>query len=260
MGAEIGPTLLDPCCTAPEPSYGEETGVYGWLSAHKAVPGAAAAPDFLQTEIPGPDYSTIANCFPEAFDTATATLKDRSARYGAGSPAVLAWLATQDAVFDACHHAEIALPALPADAPAWLKADRAYQAGAFALYQGHNADAASAFAAIARDGSSPWQSKGLYLQVRALQREALANPGPQTFAASRAAIARLAAAPKGTFGQSQARGMLRALAYRDQPGQLLTLLDGKSARPIRRRISPWAFATTWPSARRRTPSRKSPTG
>ena len=69
-----------------------------------------------------------------------------------------------------------------AEAPDWLKADRAYQEAAFDLYDGRNVEAAGRFAAIAKGNASPWRSKGLYLSARALQREALPaatrNPSP----------------------------------------------------------------------------------
>jgi hypothetical protein len=172
----------------------------------------------------GPDYTQTPNCFRDAFDTATATLRDRVARYGSHDRAVRTWLTTQNAVFDACGSRDAALPPPMADAPAWLRADRAYQEAAFALYNGRVADAFYRFRAIGQDSTSPWQEKGLYLSVRALQRQAFAHPGPQTFAVARSGMARLAARPD-AFGHKEVRGMLRALAYRDRPNLLFKELD-----------------------------------
>jgi hypothetical protein len=232
-GLEVGPVagaaLTTPCCDERQ-SFGPHEGVNGWLEARALVPGVAESPYYLPTERPGPDYTSVANCFRDAFETATATLRDRAARYGRRSPAVRAWLQTQDAVFDSCASESAALPPIGADSPAWLKADRAYQEAAFELYNGRNGEAASRFEAIARDAGSPWRSKGMYLHARALQREALASPDSATIARSRAALHELAAAPAGTYGQAEVRKMLRALDYRDRPDRLLAELDSELGR------------------------------
>jgi hypothetical protein len=228
VGAEAGAALAPLCCDWPGDNA-PKVGVDAWVDARGLVPAGADGPSWVASDRQGPDYTSIPNCFPDAFEKAAATLRDRVTRYSATSPAVIAWLHTQDAVFDACANPTAALPALPADAPAWLTADRAYQEAAFALYNMRNAEAASRFAAIARDRASPWQPLGLYLGVRAMQREALGHPTPDNFARARAAIATLASAPAGTFGKGEVTGMTRALAYRDQPAALLTELDHELA-------------------------------
>lgn len=223
VGNKVGPTLTASCCDEPD-HLGEDDGVIGWAKATRLVPGIAAAPEWLPTGLPGPRYTEIPNCFRDAFDSAAETLRDRVSRYGARNPAVRAWLTTQNAVFAACSSPAAALPPPMADAPAWLKADRAYQEAAFALYKGRNADAFYRFRAIGNDPGSPWQPRGLYLGVRALQRQAFKHPGPQTFAVVRTGIARLEART-GAYGRSEVRRMLRALAYRDQPDVLFRELD-----------------------------------
>lgn len=230
VGPAAGTALTSPCCGEPA-SLGPHDGVYGWLEARSGVPATGDSPNYIPTERAGPDYTSVQNCFRDAFDTAAATLRDRAARHGKGSPAVLAWVKAQDAVFDACGSEGAALPAIPADAPPWLKADRAYQEAAFALYNRRNGEAADRFAAIARDKTSPWRSKGLYLQARALQREALARRDAESIARSRAALKTLAAAPQGTYGRGEVRKMLRALAYRDRPDALLVELDKELRAP-----------------------------
>jgi hypothetical protein len=229
VGPVVGPALSTDCCTPAAPSEGMEGGVYGWLEARKLVAGAPELLPFLSTERTIDDYMVVPNCFRDAFDTAIVTLKDRVTRYGAGSPAVQAWLAGQDAVFKACHDEGGEMPPIMPDQPGWLRADRAYQSAALALYNGFNDAAAERFADIAHDPNSPWRPMGLYLKARAIQREALAKPSPAAFAKSRTAIDTLAAAPDGTYGKSQARGMLRALAYRDQPDRLLGQLTRELA-------------------------------
>jgi hypothetical protein len=227
VGDEAGAALSVPCCDVPWEERGP--GVWGWIEARRLV--APPEPDVyhIPTERPGPDYTSFPNCFDEAFERATATLKDRVRRYGARSPWVRAWVGGQDAVFDTCADANAVLPALPAGAPAWLRADRAYQEAAFALYHGRNVEAAERFGAIARDPASPWRPLGLYLRARALHRHAIAHRHDQAFAEARAAIAQLQSAPADTFGSGEAVKMLNALTYRQQPKALLAELESALA-------------------------------
>jgi hypothetical protein len=224
VGAEAGAALTTPCCDA-DSKFEPGRGVYGWFEVRKLVPGMPESEYFIATDRHGPDYMAMPNCFADAFDSASETLRARAARYGASSLWVRAWLLAQDAVFDACADDAAALPAAPADPPAWLKADRAYQEAAFALYDQRNDEAATRFARIAADSTSPWQPRGLYLRARALHRQALTLLSPEAFAKAHAAIAAVAAAPAGTYGRGEVRKMLAALDYRERPEQLLVELD-----------------------------------
>lgn len=224
VGEEAGRALSMPCCDDVS-VFDVNKGVFGWLNARGAVPGVAESPYHISTERAGPDYTSILNCFPDAFDTASATLANRIVRFGRRSAAVKAWLLTQDKVFETCGTAGVALPPLIPNAPAWLKSDRTYQEAAWALYDGRNVEAAERFGAISRDNGSPWRPMALYLRIRATQREALARRTVQSFAAARAAIAELAAAPDGTYGRGEARKMLRALDYRERPDKLRVQLE-----------------------------------
>ncbi|ODT85840.1 hypothetical protein [Phenylobacterium sp. SCN 70-31] len=143
---------------------------------------------------------------------------------------MIAWLDAQDAVFATCQE-EVALPPLPAGAPAWLKADRAYQAAAHALYAGRTTEAAAGFGAISLDDGSPWRGMGPYLKARALRRAALAEPSPERFTLARVAIADLSRRPAGTFGRDEVRPMLRSLDFRDRPRDLMAELSGELAAP-----------------------------
>jgi hypothetical protein len=229
IGDEAGPKLSAPCCapvsTGESPAPQPRTGADAWFDARALVAGAPPIPSYIATERPGPDYSTIPNCFYDAFDNAAATLRDRVAHHRGEEPAIRSWLATQDAVFAACGSADATLPPAMTDAPAWLAADRAYQEAAFALYNFRTAEAASRFAAITRDRRSPWQPMGLYLAARAFWRGALANRTPENFAYARTAIGLLDSAPATVFGHGEAQRMLRALAFRDRPADLLAELD-----------------------------------
>ena len=126
VGKEAGFALSRPCCDAAPTPYGTPTSTSRWLDARKAVAGAPEAKPYLETSRPGPNYTSKPTCFDDAFDTATTTLQDRIKRFGAGAPAVKAWLLTQDAVFDACSRAEAALPPPLAASPVQLW--RAFQA------------------------------------------------------------------------------------------------------------------------------------
>jgi hypothetical protein len=234
VGAVAGAALSIPCCDAPQAAYVDgapPSGVDAWLAARKTVPKAPDLPNGIATERPGPNYTSTPNCFPEAFDVAAATLKARIAAHGAADPAVYVWLTRQDAVFQACHDDGVALPAAGQGGPDWLQADKAYQAAALALYEGRNLDAASRFAAIAKDAKSPWRGSGLYLEARALTREARAHTDPTIFAKTSTVLAALASAPPTVFGQSQAVGLQRSVEFRAEPDRLMTTLLAELSRP-----------------------------
>ncbi|WP_372786547.1 hypothetical protein [Phenylobacterium sp.] len=231
VGAVAGEGLSRPCCGGSWwASRSPGTGQGAWLAARVMVPGAVKL-DYIRTERDGPNYASMPNCFDEAFDTATAVLKERIAQHGAGSREVGAWLATQDAVFKSCREAGVIMPSPLAGAPAWLMADRAYQEAAQALYDGRNEEAAVRFAEIARDRGSPWRSSGLYLTARARVRGALAQPGLDAFAKAQVALTALSAAPAGTFGQGEVKPLRSVLAFHERPKEFLAQVGRELAQP-----------------------------
>lgn len=135
---------------------------------------------------PGPSPSTFSagnivfdesylDCPEPAFRNAVLTLNMRTAEWGKQSPWLADWIRAQDAVFSNCAGGGGNIPApAPADGPALLKADRAYQLASATFYAGQFDDAARQFAAIAADHSSPWSSWGDYLAARATVRKAFA--------------------------------------------------------------------------------------
>ena len=231
VGKEAGLALSRPCCDAAPAPYGTPTSTSRWLDARKAVAGAPEAKPYLETSRPGANYTSKPNCFDDAFDTAATTLQDRIKRFGAGAPAVKAWLATQDAVFDACSRAEAALPTPLNASPDWLRADRAYQEAAFALYQDRNEDAALRFETIAKDRTSPWRTTGVYLAARARVKEAIARPSPAATQAADLAIDRLAKAPSDAFGRVRLVALKHVLDFRVRPQALFRELEQMLSRP-----------------------------
>ena len=228
VGATAGGPLSVPCC-GDGPS-GAWDAASAWAQARGQVSGvtAGSAPD---SERPGANYTSIPNCFAAAFNLATQTLGERVKAYGAGSPWVKAWLDGQDAVFSACGGKATPMPALDPGAPAWLKADRAYQEAAYALYAGQNADAAKDFAAIGRDAASPWAPMSPYLTARALLRQAIATKTAGDATAAEAAIRALANAPATTFGQGEAPAMAKTIGVRVDPARALATYDAELTRP-----------------------------
>jgi len=118
------------------------------------------------------------NCFySDAFRNATKTLAQRMTRVAgdkAAAPYVLHWLKAQDAVFDTCNQQSGTVPELPQHAPAWLKADQAYQLAAQRFYADDLDEADTAFTAIAEDKASTWRDLAAYMRLRVLARQ---NPG-----------------------------------------------------------------------------------
>lgn len=134
------------------------------------------------------------NCQEDAFRTAVATLKSRAKTWGPHSAELVEWIKGQDAVFSNCgvgaprsyfpDSQPVIHPTLPAaapaDAPALLRQDRAYQIAAAQFYAAQFAPARASFQAVAQDAASPWRGVARYLVARTLIREAFlkAKNGP----------------------------------------------------------------------------------
>jgi len=131
---------------------------------------------FVERKVPGQDYDTITNCLDDAFANASATLADRRARYGKPGqpdpPEIVDWIAGQQAVFSNCPGTGQMPQPAPANAPLWLRQDRAYQTAAAAFYSYDYEGALADFRAIAADHASPWAPLARYLVARTLIRRA----------------------------------------------------------------------------------------
>jgi hypothetical protein len=228
VGRAAGPLLSVPCCGDSDDDTSTQSD--NWIQARKTVPGVLADLFYIPTDREGADGVSTPNCFAEAFAAATSTLQDRIKSYGADSPWVKAWVDAQDAVFAACSKGGIGLPSLDPAAPGWLKQDRAYQAAAQELYAGSYEAAAEDFAAIGHDTASPYAPRALYLVARVRVRAVIQGPTPATFAPAHKAVEALAAAPAGTFGQSQVATLNKLIYFREKPAalnaSLAAALDG----------------------------------
>jgi len=173
--------------------------------------GLTPTPDGINRTVNGPNgrYSSYLNCLPQAFRTAIDTLQDRSEKYGAGSPELVAWVEAQDGVFSNCLEGEKIPQPLPADAQPLARADRNYQIASAYFYAADFIRAESAFAAIASDQASPWSPIGRYLVARSYIRQA--TVGHNDDSPDMAALASAEAQLKGVVANSKSAD-LRASA------------------------------------------------
>jgi hypothetical protein len=177
---------------AAEKAAEESTPPKLWQKARAEYLPSMAAPDpQIAVRITNGNFhydSNFLNCSDHAFQTATLTLSKRAATWGKPSPTLLDWIHAQDAVFSNCNGKDASMPAAaPSNAPALLRADRAYQIAAANFYAQKFDDAAQQFTAIAADKDSPWQLWGNYLAARATVRKAFAeDKGANAFSEDRA--------------------------------------------------------------------------
>ena len=143
-----------------------------WIASRKEVVSEEQKPPEIYTERQYTGYDFFPNCAKNAFEVATATLKDRVARFGATDRNVRTWLATQDLVFQNCQSSGSIPAELGAESPVWLRKDRDYQIAAAMLYSLNFDEARARFERIARDSESTWQQTADYLVGRTLVRQA----------------------------------------------------------------------------------------
>ena len=156
--------------TAPEEDGG--TALKGWIAARKELlPENEALPE-IYVERKNASYDFFPNCAKNAFDVATATLKDRVASYGAADRNVHDWIAAQDLVFENCSGGSHIPAATNPGSPTWLSKDRDYQIAAAFFYSLKFDESRRRFEKIAADIDSPWQDTATYLIARTLVRQA----------------------------------------------------------------------------------------
>jgi hypothetical protein len=208
--------ILAPCCDAPGTRDDATT---TWNEARKRVLGAAGpVKDTAPRERPLKISALDVSCFPNAYRNAAATLLERIKQHGATDPSVREWTTGEDAVLANCT-ADSALPADAPSAPAWLKADRAYQIATAYFYRLDYARAAELYAAIGQDAASPWRKLARYLSARAAVHAAIVAKTTDSIAAASTAIAGIAADPELADYRADAPRLASMLAFGAQPQQ-----------------------------------------
>ena len=135
-------------------------------------PIAGAEGYVVDRSVPGVSYQSFANCLDDAFETAAATYQDRKAAHSGDEAALADWLRGQEDVFSNCPEDGKEPAQAPADAPLWLRKDRAYQQAAAAFYRTDYDQAFQQLRAIAADGASPWHQTARLVMARAMIRHA----------------------------------------------------------------------------------------
>jgi hypothetical protein len=214
---------------APSPEGGATPQTEPPASAASAtLPLWSAGPDGNDRKVPGQDWETFTNCLADTFSNANATLADRRARYGKPGapdmPALADWIAGQQAVFTNCSGPAQAPQPAAANAPLWLRQDRAYQTAAAQFYALDYDQALAGFLAIAADHASPWSSLARYLVARVYIRKATV---PEVFRENRSE--QMQNEKERVTGLTQARqqleGILRDPSMKSLHRQSLRLLD-----------------------------------
>lgn len=207
--------LLKSCCDAP--GTGDDTQMQ-WGEVRKRVL-SSPPPETPSTRRNRPDdiRALDVDCFPRAYRNAAAVLAQRIKEYGAADPSVRDWTMAEDVVLSNCT-SEASVPAEAAlAAPAWLKADRAYQTATAYFYRYDYARAAELYAAIGQDAASPWHKLGRYLAARAAVHAAIVDKSPQSIAAAQAAIDKIAADPELAEYHDDAPRLASMLAFGTRP-------------------------------------------
>jgi hypothetical protein len=151
--------------------------VKAWIATRNKVPGAAPVAEPVTSRAGGKDsFQYYFNCPDDAFKSATRTLNERIARFGANSAQVKEWLQAQDQVFHNCGEGKTIPAAASPGMPPLIQADRTYQIAAANFYSQNFDEAAKIFSGIAADQSSPYRTIAPYLAARALVRKAMLTP------------------------------------------------------------------------------------
>ena len=209
--------LLATCCDAPAASVNDTAP--SWSDARKRVLGPPPATNYTPSRQRPPEISALdVSCFPNAYRNAAATLLHRIKEHGAADPSVREWATGEDAVLDNCM-GDSPLPADVPNAPAWLKADRAYQIATAYFYRFDYARAAELYLAISQDASSHWHKLARYLAARAAVHAAIIAQTPDSIAGASAAIAAIAADPELADYHADAPRLASLLGFGTQPAQ-----------------------------------------
>jgi len=209
--------LLARCCDAPETPSDAET---SWNDLRKRVAGVPPAKDtryMAYRRRPEDMHLFDVSCFPNAYRNSAATLRARIAEHGANSPLLRDWVIGQDAVLLNCYEDSPLPEELLPNAPAWLKADLAYQIAAAYFYRLDYTRAGQLFAEIGRDAASPWQKTARYLVARCAVHAAIEDKTPKLIADAQQAIDALATDPQLADYRAEAPKLASLLAFATRP-------------------------------------------
>ena len=206
----------------------DEDWTKAWLEARRKIVTQDPAPISIYRSREKPnEYESYLNCQKDAFDTAIATLNERSAKYGSDRAAMTAWVAAQDQVFSNCGGGSVIPEPLPSDTDALQRADRAYQIAAANFYAGNLDEARKAFETIAADTRSPWQRNAVYLVARALVRQGSLGPPEQkaeSLSAAETQLRKILADNKSSALHAASTRLLNLVRLRLHPAERLNEL------------------------------------
>ncbi len=157
-----------------------DSAVTAWVAARAGIVGKEEKTPQIYTEREYGGYDFFPNCTKNAFETATETLKSRSAAHGSDSRELKAWVAAQDDVFQNCSQGRRIPPAPDSSMAVWLQKDRAYQIAAAQFYSLDFKSAKRSFEEISNDSDSPWQETAHYLVARTLIRQGSLAKDPES--------------------------------------------------------------------------------
>jgi hypothetical protein len=106
-----------------------------WVEARKELLKENETLPEIYLERKDGGYDFFPNCANNAFEVATATLKDRVSSYGSNDRNVREWMAAQDVVFENCSGGAKTPDAAGSASPLWLRKDRDYQIAAAFLFR-----------------------------------------------------------------------------------------------------------------------------
>jgi hypothetical protein len=220
-----------------------------WLKTRKLVAGAPKL-DSINTNRPvtqkgtDPQWSTYLNCTDDAFASASKTLKQRIASFGATNALVKDWLKGQDAVFCHCSGPEYnwdkknfakegPFPDAYTGSDSSMKADRAYQIAAAHFYAQMFDESAKEFLAIAADSTSPYHLIAPYLAARSMLRKCTLADKLDTSALEkiRETLEQIMANPKLASVHSSAQALVSYIDCMAQPQQRLRQLAKELSEP-----------------------------
>ena len=213
-------------------------GFIGWIAARKES-GVPEPPSPKPQEgrfsftpnlngdrpVPGQSYQNFTNCLDAAFATAANTFRTRTAAHPTETASLTEWTHGQDAVFANCNgNGDKKPPDVPANAPEWLKQDRAYQQAAAKFYQTDYDAAIARMKTIVADTSSPWSQIARLVEARAMIRRATIGQITDLPAAAQAA-------PDTPYSEQRekAQRAYADLVHQKQPARLAEARDALKA-------------------------------